>query len=90
VLIAAQPTWGVDVGAAAAIRQALVDLRDEGVAILLISEELEELFEISDRICVMAGGRLSVPEATADTDMDAIGMLMGGLSSKNATSARHA
>ena len=90
VLIAAQPTWGVDVGAAAAIRQALVDLRDEGVAILLISEELEELFEISDRICVMSGGRLSVPEVTVDTDMDAIGLLMGGLSSKDAVSKRHA
>ncbi len=90
VLIAAQPTWGVDVGAAAAIRQTLVDLRDEGVAILLISEELEELFEISDRVCVMTRGRLSVPEATADTDMDAIGLLMGGLSSKQGAGGEHA
>lgn len=78
VLVAAQPTWGVDVGAAAAIRQALVDLRDDGVAILIVSEDLEELFEISDRICVMAGGRLSPPERTTDTDVDAIGLLMGG------------
>ena len=77
VLIAAQPTWGVDVGAAVAIRQALVDLRNDGVAILLISEDLEELFEISDRVAVIAGGRLSPGKATADTDMEEVGLLMG-------------
>ena len=49
VMIAAQPTWGVDVGASAQIRQALIDLRDEGVAVLVVSEELDELFEICDR-----------------------------------------
>ena len=90
VLIAAQPTWGVDVGAAAAIRQALIDLRDEGVAVLLISEELEELFEISDRICVMAGGRLSAPEKTVDTDADAIGLLMGGSLARAEAGTSHA
>jgi simple sugar transport system ATP-binding protein len=47
VLVVAQPTWGVDVGAAAFIRQALIDLRNRGTAILVISEELDELFEIS-------------------------------------------
>lgn len=78
VLIAAQPTWGVDVGAATAIRQALVDLRNVGAAILLISEDLEELFEISDRVAVIAGGRLSPAKATADTDMEEVGLLMGG------------
>ena len=90
VLIAAQPTWGVDVGAAAAIRQALIDLRDDGVAVLLISEELEELFEISDRICVMAGGRLYAPEKTADTDADAIGLLMGGSPARAESGTSHA
>ena len=59
VLVVAQPTWGVDVGAALLIRQALIDLRDAGVAVLVISEELEELFEICDRIAVLARGRLS-------------------------------
>ena len=59
VLIAAQPTWGVDVGAAAQIRQALLDLRDAGVAVLVVSEELDELFEICDRLAVIAQGRLS-------------------------------
>ena len=59
VMIAAQPTWGVDVGAAAQIRQALIDLRDSGVAVLVVSEELDELFEICDRLAVIAQGRLS-------------------------------
>ena len=59
LLVVAQPTWGVDVGAAAFIRQSLIDLRDAGTAILVISEELDELFEICDRIAVIAKGRLS-------------------------------
>ena len=65
VMIAAQPTWGVDVGAAAQIRQALLDLRDSGVAVLVVSEELDELFEICDRLAVIAQGRLSDAEAGA-------------------------
>ena len=79
VLIAAQPTWGVDVGAAAVIRQELIDLRNEGLAVLVISEELEELFEICDRIVVIAEGRLSPVKPTAETDMEEIGMWMSGL-----------
>ncbi len=79
ILIAAQPTWGVDVGAAAAIRQQLIDLRNQGTAVLIISEELEELFEISDRILVIAEGRLSPSKATTDTDVEEIGLWMSGL-----------
>jgi simple sugar transport system ATP-binding protein len=79
VLVVAQPTWGVDVGAAAFLRQALVDLRDRGCAILLISEELEELFEISDRIAVIAGGRLSPQRITGQTHVDEIGLWMSGI-----------
>ena len=89
VLIASQPTWGVDVGAAAAIRQALIDLRDEGVAILVVSEELEELFEISDRIAVIARGRMSAAKATKDTDMEEIGLWMSGLFSDTRTDDGH-
>ncbi len=76
VLIAAQPTWGVDVGASALIRQALVDLRDEGVAVLVVSEELDELFEICDAIAVMARGRLAVPTPTHATSVEEIGLRM--------------
>ncbi len=79
LLVVAQPTWGVDVGAAAFIRQALIDLRNEGTAILVISEELEELFEISDRIAVIANGRLSPAKQLADTNIDEIGVWMSGM-----------
>jgi ABC-type uncharacterized transport system ATPase subunit len=79
LLVVAQPTWGVDVGAAAAIRQELIDLRSQGAAILVISEELEELFEISDRIAVIADGRLSPVKQLGDTNIDEIGVWMSGM-----------
>ncbi len=78
LLIVSQPTWGIDVGAAAMIRQRLVDLRETGAAILVISEELEELFEISDRLVVMYDGRMSDPVATRDTHAEEIGRMMIG------------
>ena len=78
VMIAAQPTWGVDVGAAAQIRQALLDLRDAGVAILVVSEELDELFEICDRLAVIAQGRLSAAKPVRETNAEEIGLLMSG------------
>ena len=67
LLVVAQPTWGVDVGAAAFIRQSLIDLRNAGSAVLVISEEVDELFEVSDRIAVLAKGRLS-PVRVASPD----------------------
>lgn len=78
VLVASQPTWGVDVGAAAAIRQALIDLRNEGAAVLVVSEELDELFEICDRVVVMAQGRVSPPRRTSQTSSEEIGLWMSG------------
>ncbi|MES2932848.1 MAG: ABC transporter ATP-binding protein [Pseudomonadota bacterium] len=79
VLIVAQPTWGVDVGAAAQIRAELLALRDAGCALLVISEELDELFEISDRLVVIAKGRLSPSIKTADATVNLIGQWMSGL-----------
>ncbi|HEY4542103.1 MAG TPA: ABC transporter ATP-binding protein [Noviherbaspirillum sp.] len=79
VLIVAQPTWGVDVGAAAQIRAELVALRDAGCALLVVSEELDELFEISDRLVVIAKGRLSPPVPRAAATVDLIGQWMSGL-----------
>jgi simple sugar transport system ATP-binding protein len=79
VLIVSQPTWGVDVGSAVSIRQSLIDLRNAGTAVLVISEELEELFEICDRIAVIAKGRLSRARPAADTDVEEIGVWMSGL-----------
>ncbi len=77
-MIAAQPTWGVDVGASAQIRQALIDLRDKGVAVLVVSEELDELLEICDRIAVMASGRLSAARPARESDAETIGQMMSG------------
>jgi ABC-type uncharacterized transport system ATPase subunit len=77
-MIAAQPTWGVDVGASAQIRQALIDMRDGGVAVLVVSEELDELLEICDRIAVIARGRLSVARPARDSDAETIGRMMSG------------
>ncbi|MER9197438.1 ABC transporter ATP-binding protein [Mesorhizobium australicum] len=78
LLFVAQPTWGVDVGAASAVRQRLVALRNEGMGILVISEELEELFELCDAIQVIHQGRLSQPLVTRDTRPEEIGRYMIG------------
>ena len=78
VFVVSQPTWGVDVGAAAQIRQEIVALRDAGSAVLVVSEELDELFEICDTLYVMAGGRLSGKIAVRDATVAEIGELMGG------------
>jgi ABC-type uncharacterized transport system ATPase subunit len=80
VLVVSQPTWGVDAGAAAVIRQALIDLAAAGAAVLVTSQDLDELAEISDRIAVMFHGHLSEPLATADADREKLGLLMGGSS----------
>ena len=78
VMLVAQPTWGVDVGAAVLIRQALLDLRDSGAAVLVISEELDELFAVCDRIAVLAAGRLSRTVPTAELATETVGVWMTG------------
>jgi simple sugar transport system ATP-binding protein len=79
LLIVSQPTWGVDVGAAALIRGELLKLRDAGCAVLVVSEELDELFEISDRLIVIAQGRMSPSIRVADATIERIGEWMSGL-----------
>jgi len=78
LLFLSQPTWGVDIGAATAIRQKLLDLRDAGVAILVVSEELEELFQITDRLYVISSGTLSPSLTTAEVTPNDIGKYMIG------------
>ncbi len=78
VLAVNQPTWGVDAAASAAIRAALVRLADEGAGVIVISQDLDELLEISDRLAVLAGGRLSEPRALSAMTPERIGQLMGG------------
>ena len=79
VLILSQPTWGVDVGAAAQIHAAVLALRDAGCAVLLVSEELDELMALSDRLVVMAKGRLSPSVPRADATVAQLGLWMSGL-----------
>jgi simple sugar transport system ATP-binding protein len=78
LLVAAHPTWGVDVGAAAAIHRALIALRDAGAAILVISEDLDELFQISDRLAALSSGRLSTLIPTGQTSPVQVGGWMAG------------
>ena len=79
LLIVSQPTWGVDVGAASQIRSALMALRDAGCAVLVVSEELDELFELCDRMHVMAQGRLSPSLEREEATVVKIGSWMSGL-----------
>ena len=78
VLVVNQPTWGVDASAAASIRQALLDLAEGGAAVIVISQDLDELMEISDRFAALNEGRLSPPRPTAGLTVDEIGLMMGG------------
>jgi ABC-type uncharacterized transport system ATPase subunit len=79
LLIVSQPTWGVDVGAAVQIRGELLALRDNGCAVLVVSEELDELFEICDRLVVIAQGRVSPSVPVAEATVAQIGEWMSGL-----------
>ena len=79
VLVVNQPTWGVDVGAAATIRNALMRLRAEGAAILVVSEGIDELFEICDRIAVMYRGHLSPAVDKRSMNIEIVGRWMSGL-----------
>lgn len=78
LLVVNQPTWGVDAAAAAAIRQSLLDLAASGAAIVVISQDLEELMEISDRFAALNEGRLSAPRPMRGLSMEEIGLMMGG------------
>jgi len=78
LLVLSQPTWGLDVGAANNIRNALLSLRDEGAAVLVVSEELEELFDITDRLHVIYDGHLSPSLDTRDTTSMRVGEWMAG------------
>ena len=79
VLVVSQPTWGVDAGAAASIHQALVDLAAAGSAIVVISQDLDELLSLCDTLAVINEGRLSPAMRVADARIAEIGLLMGGI-----------
>ena len=87
VMLISQPTWGVDIGAATAIRKRLVEMRDSGVALLIISEELEELFELCDVLHVLHKGRLSGPLDPNTTSATRVGEYMIGAKHRAVTEA---
>lgn len=80
ILIVSQPTWGVDAGATQTIRQSLRELATQGAAVLVISQDLDELMEMSDRIGAICGGRLSEFYPTAEMTVEKVGLLMAGVS----------
>ena len=81
VLIVNQPTWGVDAAAAAAIRQSLMDLAAKGAALIVISQDLDELMEISDHFAALNEGRLSTIRPVQGLSVEEIGLMMGGVHS---------
>ena len=78
ILIIEQPTWGVDVGAAIILRRALLDLAKSGAAVIIISQDLDEIFEVCNKIAVMADGMISILGDIAAVSMEEIGVLMAG------------
>jgi simple sugar transport system ATP-binding protein len=78
VLVVNQPTWGVDAHAAAQIREALRKLAEGGAGVIVISQDLDELMEISDTFAVLAGGRLSGTRPAGSVDVESLGRMMGG------------
>ena len=78
VLVVSQPTWGVDAGAAATIRAALRRLADGGAAVLVVSQDLDELMGLTDRIAALCAGRLSAAYPTGSVTVQEVGRLMGG------------
>jgi general nucleoside transport system ATP-binding protein len=78
VLVVNQPTWGVDAMAAAAIRQAILDLAANGAAVICISQDLDELMQIADNFAALNEGRLSAPRETTGLSVEEIGLMMGG------------
>jgi len=90
LLIVSQPTWGVDVGAAAQIRGEILKLAGSGCAVLVVSEELEELFDICDRLYVMAKGQISPSLPRAEATVGLVGQWMSGLWNDKSSGASHA
>ncbi|MCF6368526.1 ABC transporter ATP-binding protein [Rhizobium halophilum] len=90
VLVVNQPTWGVDAGAASRIRQALVDLARSGSAVVVISQDLDEIFEVATKVSVISEGRLSPSFAAHELSLEQIGLMMGGIHDSTHSEASHA
>ena len=88
VLIVSQPTWGVDVGAAVFIRKAMLELAAAGSAVIMLSQDLEEIFAVSHKISVLHEGMLSAATKTGDMTAEGVGLLMGGLQDGTGTQSK--
>lgn len=84
LVIAHQPTWGLDVGAVRFVQEQLIAARDAGAAVLLISDDLDEIFEIADRVAVIHSGHISEARATQDWTRERIGLAMAGVPQEKA------
>ena len=78
LIVANQPTWGLDIGAVAFVHQQLLDACARGAAVLLVSDDLDEIFALADRIAVIHAGRLTAARPTAEWNLSAIGLAMAG------------
>ena len=78
IIVVNQPTWGVDAAAAAFIRQALLDRAAKGAAVVVISQDIDEIMEIADRFAALNEGRLSAPVPVAGLTLERIGLMLGG------------
>ncbi|KZL19312.1 Xylose import ATP-binding protein XylG [Pseudovibrio axinellae] len=87
IVLAAQPSRGLDVGATADVHRRLQEARDRGAGVLLISEDLDELFQLSDRIAVIHRGHVSEPMASEELDKKQVGLMMAGHSAKGEQAA---
>ena len=83
-----QPTWGVDVGAAVFIRKAMLELAAAGSAVIMLSQDLEEIFAVSHKISVLHEGMLSAATKTGDMTAEGVGLLMGGLQNGTGTHSK--
>jgi ABC-type uncharacterized transport system ATPase subunit len=84
IIVASQPTRGLDIGAAHYIRNVLLEMRDKGRAILLVSADLDEVLALSDRVAIMYEGRFMTVATPSELDREQIGLLMGGVTTKEA------
>ena len=87
LVIACQPTWGLDIGAVAFVHQQLLAARARGAAVLLISEDLDEIFALADRVAVIHAGRLGPLREAAEWTPEAIGLAMAGSAGEDSTVA---
>ncbi len=78
LIVAHQPTWGLDIGAVMFVQQQLINARDAGAAVLLISDDLDEVLALGDRVAVMHDGQLSEARRADDWTREAIGLAMAG------------